>query len=288
MQARRPCSSAPVKGGPQNAMIPSPIYLSMMPLLRRTGSDITVMYRFSTLTSPAGVMPSLKAVNPFMSQNKIVISRRAPLASVSSGRSSSPATMRGSTYFPKVSRICALTRNSPTMLLKDRVSEPISSREVIGTTVSSAPCSTAAVPSSRRRTGRTRPSVTAAAKVRPSSAAIASNATPIVQFAEQFAGDWFVARLRGSEQLAEDPFVTLPFVLQIFDFVIESCQRDVVVKIEGIGDLPVNVLTRIGNPFVARLAGARNFLAQLSACRGIVSGFGDRQQQPANIGRFFN
>src|SRR5713101_390423 len=84
-------------------------------------------------------MPSLKLVKPFMSQKKMVISRREPLASVSSGRSSSPATMRGSTYLPKVSRICALIRSSPTMLLKDRVSRPISSREVIGMTVSSAP-----------------------------------------------------------------------------------------------------------------------------------------------------
>src|SRR6266446_10736096 len=99
-------------------MMPSPIYLSMMPLLRLIGSDITVMYRFSTLTSPAGVMPSLKLVKPFMSQKKMVISRREPLTSVSSGRSISPATMRGSTYFPNVSLICALRRSSPTMLLK--------------------------------------------------------------------------------------------------------------------------------------------------------------------------
>src|SRR5256885_376317 len=119
-------------------------------------------------------MPSLKVVKPFISQNKIVISRREPLASVSSGRSISPATIRGSTYLPNVSRICALIRSSPTMLLKDCVSRPISSREVIGTTVSSAPPSTAAVPASRRRTGRTRPRVTAAATVMPSNAAIAS------------------------------------------------------------------------------------------------------------------
>jgi len=71
------------------------------------------------LTNSAGVIPSRKAVNPFISQNKIVISRREPLASVSSDRSISPATMRGSTYLPKVSRICALSRNSLTMLLKD-------------------------------------------------------------------------------------------------------------------------------------------------------------------------
>src|SRR5437660_9915546 len=75
-------------------------------------------------------MPSLKVVKPFISQNKIVISRREPLASVSSGRSISPATIRGSTYLPNVSRICALIRSSPTMLLKDCVSRPISSREV--------------------------------------------------------------------------------------------------------------------------------------------------------------
>ena len=155
------------------------MYLSIMPLLRLIGSDITVMYRFSTLTSPAGVMPSLKLVKPFMSQKKIVISRREPLTSVSSGRSISPATMRGSTYLPNVSWICALRRSSPTMLLKDRVSRPISSREVIGMMVSSAPPSTAAVPSSKRRTGRTKPRVTAAAMVMPSIAAIARSARPI-------------------------------------------------------------------------------------------------------------
>ena len=39
-QARRACSSAAVKGGPQKAMIASPTYLSMIPPLRRIGSDM--------------------------------------------------------------------------------------------------------------------------------------------------------------------------------------------------------------------------------------------------------
>ena len=43
------------------------------------------------------------------------------------------------------------------MSLKARVTRPISSREVTGTTVSSSPLSTALVPASRRRTGRDRP-----------------------------------------------------------------------------------------------------------------------------------
>lgn len=47
------------------------------------------------------------------------------------------------------------------------------------TTVSSAPPSTAAVPASSRRTGRTRPRVTAAATMMPSNAAIARSAKPI-------------------------------------------------------------------------------------------------------------
>src|SRR5580693_4703965 len=306
-------------------MIPSPIYLSMIPLLRRTGSDITVMYRFSTLTSAAGVIPSLSAVNSFMSQNKTVISRREPLASVSSGRSSNPATMRGSTYLPKVSRIRALTRSSPTMLLKDWVSEPISSREVTGTTVSSAPCSTAAVPSSRRRTGRTRPrgdeGGDSKAKQRrngqqchanrddaPLVGARADNGSTreaahlvaggvdlaveivaqIVQFAEQFAGHRFVARLGGAEQFAEDPLVTPPFLLQVLDLVVQPGQRDVVVKIERIGDLSVDVSACIGDPFVAGLAGGWDLLAQLIEFRSVIPGFDDRQQQPTDIGRFFN
>ena len=65
--------------------------------------------------------------------------------------------MRGSTYLPKVSLICDLSRRSATMVLKARVSRPISSREVTGTTVSSLPSCTALVPASRRRTGRDRP-----------------------------------------------------------------------------------------------------------------------------------
>ena len=42
-------------------------------------------YRFITLTSPCGVTPSLKVVNPFMSQNMTVIMRRWPSAAASAG-----------------------------------------------------------------------------------------------------------------------------------------------------------------------------------------------------------
>jgi hypothetical protein len=57
------------------------------------------------------------------------------------------------------------------MALKAPVSRPISSREVTGTTVSSRPCCTAFVPSSRRRTGRDRPREKPAATRSPSSPA---------------------------------------------------------------------------------------------------------------------
>jgi hypothetical protein len=42
------------------------------------------------------------------------------------------------------------------------------------------------------------------------------------------------------------------------------------------------------NPFVAGLAGGCDLLAQLIEFRGVIPGFGDRQQQPTDIGRFFN
>ena len=79
----------------------------------------------------------------------------------------------------------------------------------------------------------------------------------------------------------------LPFLLQDCDLFVQPCQRDVIVEIERVGDLPVDVLTRIGNPFVARLPGARNLLTQLIEFRGIIPTV-DRQQQPADIGRFFD
>ncbi len=73
----------------------SPMNLSMTPRLARIGSDITVKYRFITLTRPPGVMPSLIAVNPLMSQNMMVITRRWP-STATSGRSISPCTTLGS------------------------------------------------------------------------------------------------------------------------------------------------------------------------------------------------
>ena len=106
-----------------------------------------------------------------MSQNRMVITRRSPLAETSSGRSIRPSTMRGSTYLPKVSLICDLSLSSATMALKARVSRPISSREVTGTTVSSRPCCTALVPASSRRTGRDRPREKPPATRSPSSPA---------------------------------------------------------------------------------------------------------------------
>ena len=70
-----PCS---VNGGPQYAMMASPMYLSMMPLCARIGADIAEKYRFMTLTRPCGVISSLALVKPLMSQNSTVITRRCP------------------------------------------------------------------------------------------------------------------------------------------------------------------------------------------------------------------
>jgi 5-methylcytosine-specific restriction protein B len=65
---------------------------------------------------------------------------------------------------------------------------------------------------------------------------------------------------------------------QVLDLVVQPGQRDVVVKIERIGDLPVDVSACIGDQFVAGLAGGCDLLAQLIEFRGVIPGFGDRQQ----------
>ena len=98
-------------------------------------------------------MPSLRLVNPFMSQNSTVITRRSPSLAVSDFGSISPSTTRGSTYRPKVSRKRSLWRNCSTMLLNAAVSWPISSCVVTSIDPSSRPASTARVPSSKPRTG---------------------------------------------------------------------------------------------------------------------------------------
>src|ERR1700730_3031510 len=88
--------------------------------------------------------------------------------------------------------------------------------------------------------------------------------------------------------LPRTPFVTPPFLLQVLDLVVEPGQRAGVVKIERIGDLPVDVSACIGDPFVAGLAGGCDLLVQLIEFRGVIPGYGHRQQQPTDIGRLFN
>ena len=94
--------------------------------------------------------------------------------------------------------------------------------------------------------------------------------------------------LGGREQLGQDLFVTTPFVLQCFNPFIEPCQRDIVVKVERISDLLVDVPTSVGDLFVARLAGARDLLAQIVDFRRIERLLVERQEQPADKGRFFD
>ena len=70
-----------------------------------------------TLTSPCGVTPSLSVVNPFMSQNITVITRRWPCVATTAGWSSKSCATRGSMYFPKISLIRSLLRNRSIMPL---------------------------------------------------------------------------------------------------------------------------------------------------------------------------
>ena len=92
----------------------------------------------------------------------------------------------------------------------------------------------------------------------------------------------------GAEQLGEDRLVTLPALLQGFDLIIEPRQRDIVVKIEPVGDLPIDVLVCIGDVVIAFLAGVRDPLTQFVEFCRIVSPFGDRQQQSADVSRLFD
>jgi hypothetical protein len=69
----------------------------------------------------------------------------------------------------------------------------------------------------------------------------------------------------------------LSFLLQRLDPDIEPRQSDVVVKIEGIGDLFIDVLARSGDLFIARLAGIRDPLPQVVNFRRIVRPLGAGQ-----------
>ncbi len=77
--------------------------------------------------------------------------------------------MRGSTYWPKVSRMRSFSRRPTTMWLNEVAS--VASSSWVLTRIST--CRTARVPPKRRLTGSTSERVTKAAKMRPSAVAIA-------------------------------------------------------------------------------------------------------------------
>ena len=124
-----------------------------------------------TLTRPCGVIPSLRRVKPFMSQNITVITRRWPSAAVSVGRLIKPSTTRGSIYLPKVSLTRWFSRSCTTIRLNAAASCPISSLVVTSMARSRWPASTARVPSSNCRTDRMMPPLTRLAKIMPTTAA---------------------------------------------------------------------------------------------------------------------
>jgi hypothetical protein len=92
--------------------------------------------------------------------------------------------------------------------------------------------------------------------------------TPIVQFGEQFGRENLVVCLGGGQELAEHGLITLPFLLQRLDPDVEPRQGDVVVKIEGISDLFVDVLARVGDLFITRLASVCDPLRRSSTFAG--------------------
>src|SRR6266851_2621412 len=85
-------------------MIASPIYLSMMPFASRIGIDARLKYLLRQRTAASGVSCSQRDVKPSTSEKKNVMTRFSP-SSVRPLSSNRRFTMRGSTYFPKVSVI---------------------------------------------------------------------------------------------------------------------------------------------------------------------------------------
>jgi hypothetical protein len=108
---------------------------------------------------------------------------------------------------------------------------------------------------------------------------------PIVQLGEQLADLRLTVGPGSGQQLGEDRLVTSPFLLQRFNPDIEARQRDIVVKVECIGDLVVDVGPSACDQFVAGLAGLRHPLAQVVDLRRVVGLLGC-QQQAAHIRRF--
>ena len=78
----------------------------------------------------------------------------------------------------------------------------------------------------------------------------------------------------------------MPFLLQPLDPDVEPRQSDVVVKIEGISDLFVDVLTRGGDLFIARLGGIRDLLPQIVNFRRILRALGGDQEKTAGMMRW--
>ena len=100
------------RGAFQNAIIQSPIYLSMVPFLARIMSVRGVKSLLISTVSPSASNNSEILVNPLTSQNKSVISRFAPPSVNKAGSSTTCSTMAGDKYFEKASLVCRLSASS--------------------------------------------------------------------------------------------------------------------------------------------------------------------------------
>ncbi len=85
--ASTPCMacSASESGAPQNDMIASPMYLSMVPRFSWMTSVIAVRYAFIMSLRPSGVSPSEIEVKSRTSEKSTVMSRLSPRIEYSSG-----------------------------------------------------------------------------------------------------------------------------------------------------------------------------------------------------------
>jgi hypothetical protein len=88
--------------------------LSRMPRCCRIGSAISVKYWLRNRTTPSGVRCSQICVKPTRSEKNTVITLLSPPGEAS-WFSSSPLTMRGSTYWLKVLLILSFSLNPTTI-----------------------------------------------------------------------------------------------------------------------------------------------------------------------------